>query len=58
MNNTLTLARDRANDFARLHLQECAVELLRWKRPHSSPPMAAFGNWRNSAPRSLAPLHR
>ncbi|AJA17220.1 hypothetical protein ACR3H8_27560 [Pseudomonas aeruginosa] len=32
MNNTLTLARDRANDFARLHLQECAVELLRWKK--------------------------
>ncbi|HBO7965266.1 TPA: hypothetical protein L5C46_003733 [Pseudomonas aeruginosa] len=31
MSNTLTLARDRANAFARLHLQECAAELLSWK---------------------------
>ncbi|HGF9701767.1 hypothetical protein [Pseudomonas aeruginosa] len=31
MSNTLTLARDRANAFARLHLPECAAELLSWK---------------------------
>lgn len=31
MSNTLTLARDRANAFARLHLQECAAELMSWK---------------------------